>query len=227
MALGWINALALGTWFGLLHALDADHLATIGGLSLRDRNLSPTGYALRWAGGHAASIGAIALLVLGLDLTGLLRASSYAELAVAIVLVSLGAWALRHAFSPRREMAPHTTAGDVPAHVHFAAPVHTHSKRGGRSGWLMGLLHGGAGSAGVLALLPLAHLDSPLESALYVLCFSGGVAAGAVLFAALFAHVSRRALRASGLASRLFRAAVGGAALVSGALLLIELPRSF
>ena len=29
----WSQAVLLGAWFGLLHAFDADHLATIGGLA--------------------------------------------------------------------------------------------------------------------------------------------------------------------------------------------------
>ena len=55
----WSQAVLLGGWFGLLHAFDADHLATIGGLALRDRSLPATGYALRWALGHAVALGIV------------------------------------------------------------------------------------------------------------------------------------------------------------------------
>src|SRR5262245_23914959 len=90
----FLQAIVLGTWFGLLHAFDADHLATIGGLAVRDRSLSPTGYALRWALGHAAAIIIIAAAVLGAGLTRLLDLSSYAEFVVCAALFAIGLQAL-------------------------------------------------------------------------------------------------------------------------------------
>jgi cytochrome c biogenesis protein CcdA len=217
------QAIVLGTWFGLLHAFDADHLATIGGLAVRDRSLSPTGYALRWACGHAAAIVAIAATVLGAGLTRVLDLSRYAELLVCAALLAIGLQALGAA---RRSLGgPHyAPAHRAPAsdHVHFLAPWHWHSSRG-RTSVLMGLLHGGAGSAAVLALLPLARFDTALTSALYLACFSLGVALGALAFARVFATVANRSATASARLGAAFQAAVGVVAIASGGLLLYEL----
>jgi nickel/cobalt exporter len=217
------QAILIGTWFGLLHAFDADHLATIGGLAARDRSLSPSGYALRWACGHAVAIVVVAAAVLGAGLTRVLDFSSYAELLVCAALFAIGLQAL--AAARRSLSAPPTPAHAAAAandHVHFLAPWHSHAARG-RTSVAMGLLHGGAGSAAVLALLPLARFETGLASALYLACFSLGVALGALAFARLFAALANRSATASARSAAAFQAAVGVIAIASGALLLYEL----
>ena len=219
------QAILLGSWFGLLHAFDADHLATIGGLAVRDRSLSPASYALRWACGHAAALVAVAAAVLGAGLTRVLELSSYAELAVCAVLLVLGLQALNAA---RRTLcSPNALRSHISAtasgHVHFLAPSHSHAARRGRSGVLMGLLHGGAGSAAVLALVPLARFDTGLGSVLYLVCFSAGVALGALAFARVFAAAATRSAAASARLGAVFQGLVGAVAIASGALLLYEL----
>lgn len=219
-----VQAVVLGTWFGLLHAFDADHLATIGGLAVKDRSLSPAGYALRWAFGHGAAIMLIAAAVLGAGLTRVLDFSDYAEFLVCAALFAIGLQALFAARSSKtppavREHAATETAG----HVHFLAPWHSHTARRGRTGVLMGLLHGGAGSAAVLALLPLARFDRRLAGALYLVCFCVGVALGALAFALVFAVLANRSATSSARLGAAFQAAVGAAAIVSGSLLLYEL----
>ncbi len=219
------QAVLLGAWFGLLHAFDADHLATIGGLAVRDRSLTPTGYALRWALGHAAAIVVIASAVLGAGLTRLLAISAYAELLVCGALLALGAQAL---LAARRSLraAPEVRAHAATAthdHVHFLAPWHSHAARRGTTSVLMGLLHGGAGSAAVLALLPLTRFDGAIAGTLYLVCFSFGVAVGALMFARLFALLASRSATAGARLGSAFQAAVGIAAIASGALLLYEL----
>jgi hypothetical protein len=87
----------------------------------------------------------------------------------------------------------------------------------------MGLLHGGAGSAAVLALLPLARFGSGIATALYLVCFSAGVALGALAFARAFATLANRTATTSARLGAAFQAAVGVVAIASGALLLYEL----
>ena len=87
----------------------------------------------------------------------------------------------------------------------------------------MGLLHGGAGSAAVLALLPLARFHSGLAAAMYLACFSLGVTVGALAFARVFALLARRSVEAGERLAAAFQTAVGVFALVSGAFLLHEM----
>ena len=118
--------------------------------------LPPSGYALRWAFGHAAAIGLIAAAVLGFGLTRALDLSRYAELLVCAALLAIGTRRCRRA--ALREQAEavreHAAAPGARPSAFPRRPWHEHSRGGGTS-VLMGLLHGGAGSAAVLALLPL------------------------------------------------------------------------
>ena len=197
----------LGLAFGLLHALDADHVAAIGGLAVSDRTTSPTAYAIRWALGHAAALAVIAAFVLGLGFIGMLAVSGYAEAIVAATLVAVGLHALRNA---RRHWA------GVGSHV---API----RLGGSAGVLMGMLHGGAGSAAVIALLPIASFDAGLDSGLYLACFSVGVAAGACGFARMLAGAFACTERGGARLRAALCAAVGAAGIVTGALLFTEI----
>jgi hypothetical protein len=118
--------------------------------------------------------------------------------------------------------APLTAGPHAPAarrHVPHAAPA-TRSKR---AGVVLGLLHGSAGSAAVLALLPLAQFGAGPASALYLACFSLGVAAGAVAFASLFTKFAARAAAAGKTVGTCFQALIGAFAMLSGALLIFGL----
>lgn len=225
---GWTQAVLLGGWFGLLHAFDADHIATIGGLAVANRSLTPVGYALRWAFGHAVALGSVALAVLGLGAAGLVEWTSYAELLVCVALLLIGGNALRAVWQRRGTTgssislsAAHSRDRARP-HVHFLAPFHAHT-RSGRTGVFLGVLHGGAGSAAVLALLPLAHFRNGMEIAIYLVFFSLGVAAGALAFAKLFAAFSKRTAAAGERFSAAFQAAIGVLAMTSGAWLFFEI----
>src|SRR5262245_65641454 len=94
LSAGLSHTLLLGAWFGLLHAFDADHLATIGGLAINDRRLSPAGYALRWALGHGLSLAVVATAVLGLGLAGIVDWTGYGAVLVCAALLSIGTQAL-------------------------------------------------------------------------------------------------------------------------------------
>ena len=223
LSVGWQQALILGASFGLLHAFDADHLATIGGLAINDRRLSPAGYALRWALGHGLSLALIATAVLGLGLARIIDWTGYGEILVSAALLVIGTRAL---LAARRSTlasfaASSHTSSISPTHVHFLAPFHTHG-RSGRAGIGLGMVHGGAGSAAVLALLPLSHLHGGLANVLYLASFSAGVATGALAFAIVFAAFVRRSLAAGAQITRAFQAVVGVLAIASGLWLLVE-----
>ena len=226
---GGQHALLLGAWFGLLHAFDADHLATIGGLAINNRRLTPAGYALRWALGHGLSLALVATAVLGLGLARLVDWTAYGEFLVRAALLVIGTQALlaaRRGTQTANEIA-HTRSlshQHQHPHVHFLAPFHTHG-RSGRAGVGLGMIHGGAGSAAVLALLPLSQLHSGVASALYLGSFSAGVAVGALAFATVFAAFARRSVAAGAKITRAFQAVVGSFAIASGVWLLVEVVR--
>jgi hypothetical protein len=200
--------LLIGLGIGLVHAFDADHITTLGSLAVRDRPRSALGYALRWACGHAVAIGALGGLALGVGMLWIASVSRVAELGVALLLMVLGANTLK-SLRQRTPLAP--------------VEGHSHAARSRRhvAGVLMGLLHGGAGSAAVLALLPMAGFDSGLAAAGFLLSFSAGVATGALLFAALFSGLLAGGLRAGRTIVATITAVVGLLAVVVGATMLL------
>jgi cytochrome c biogenesis protein CcdA len=200
--------LLIGLGIGLFHAFDADHLTTLGNLAVRDRPRSALSYALRWACGHAVAIAALGGLALGVGMLWIAGVSRVAEAGVALLLIVLGGNSLA---SIRQRGGLATGEG------------HTHAERSRRhvAGLLMGMLHGGAGSAAVLAILPLAGFDSGLAAAGFLLSFSAGVAVGALLFAALFSGLLAGGLRAGRTLVATITAIVGLLAVVVGVTMLL------
>lgn len=216
-----LATLAIAFGLGLLHALDADHVMAVSALASRRPGLRrATLFCARWALGHAAAVLALGavFLVLGAHLPAWV--GNRAEQGVGVVLVLLGAWVfwdLR-----RRGVHAHVHAHDgLPEHAHWhrhedgvahEGDPHEHD----HSAVLVGLLHGTAGSAPVIALVPVAHGASPWWGAGYLILFSLGVLVSMTLFGGLVGVCFER-LRGTG--PRFLtaaRAAVATASIVFG-----------
>lgn len=203
--------LALGFLIGMQHALEADHLAAVGTMAL-DRQASKRGLALRgavWGLGHTITLFAIcaAVILLGLTLTD--RAAALLEFTVGCMLVVLGV----DVFRKLRKKKIHFHAHDhgdgklhLHAHSHQGAKKahsedrhqHGHPSRFPLRALFVGLIHGAAGSAGLLALAVAATKDAWTAVA-YVLVFGIGSIFGMATLTAIAAWplraVEKHALR--------------------------------
>lgn len=215
------GALALGFVIGMAHALEADHLAAIGTM-LRGRD-GPRRMALRgavWGLGHTLSlfVMAVAVLALGFTITG--RTEALMELGVGIMIVGLGVRVLVRLRRDRVHIHVHDHDGarHLHAHSHADTDAHDHSHRATLG---IGLMHGLAGSAGLL-VLTVAATDSMAAALTYVLAFGlGSVAGMAALTAALSLPLSLVERGATWLRTATM-AAIGLAAIVVGTGLAIE-----
>ena len=192
--------LALGAGGGLLHALDADHILAVstvaaGGDASRRRVLRT---ALNWALGHGLSLGVVTLSVLGLGLAMPEGLSAMAELLVGVILLAAG-WRGEVALSLHRH-------GGLPAHAHLHGRDHVGAPGRGlvdHRPVLIGIIHGVAGSAPLLALLPLVIKAQFLLAGLYILLFTLCVAFAMCVFGgllgALVSRLQERSRRAFGL----------------------------
>lgn len=158
-----LSIMGAGFGLGLLHALDADHLMTIASLSAREKARGATlRYAALWALGHGGLLVVLtgAVVLLGWALPEAVPAG--AERLVGLVLIAAGASALwlRH--------PPHGRRASLREKAPFA----------------IGMVHGLAGSAAMLALVPAA-LYSPAAGLAYAVVFSAGVLAGMMGFGLL------------------------------------------
>ena len=166
----------LAAGYGLVHALDADHVAAVTVfVSKRPSPLRAMGVAIRWGIGHGATllVLGVAAVVLGMALPPELE--KFAEIAVGLTLMALGGYALVSFVRRRIHLHAHAHERDEARHLH----LHAHggdegaaSHRHAHSPTLVGLVHGAAGSAGAFVLIPVAAKASPAVSLAYLVVFS-------------------------------------------------------
>jgi|SRR5690606_20595444 len=173
--------LALSFVLGLVHAFDADHVVAVSSLAQRSRSWKAgIHYAFRWAMGH----GGVLLMVA-------IAASSFrwqlpdyvphsAEKLVGVILIAAGLSIFWNLHKQRANLHIHRHGDIVHAHLATAEKPSSHD----HSPILVGIVHGLAGSAPALALIPVS-LYKPYMAVGYMLIFSVGVLAGMVTFGLL------------------------------------------
>jgi hypothetical protein len=186
------SVLSLGFVLGLKHAVEADHLAAVSTIvSERKSILSSTLVGGLWGVGHTISllVAGIVVLLLHFEISG--RTALALEFCVGLMLVALGANALRklargghlhlhaHQHGGRAHIHPHVHDGssETDPHTH-------HGLRLGARPLVVGMIHGLAGSA-ALMLMVLSTISSPLIGLLYIVVFGVGSIGGMMLMSAL------------------------------------------
>jgi hypothetical protein len=171
-----LTSSGLGSLLGMRHALEPDHLAAVSTLVSRERSGFKAALLGAWWGlGHT-----LALLVVGAALVAI-RAempaaiSDLFELAVAVMLIGLGARSIRDAARQGRRGPVQAHSHGIVVHAHPGAPAHVHigSWTFARRPLLVGALHGLAGS-GALTALVLATLPTTAARLAYVVLFGLG-----------------------------------------------------
>jgi len=174
----WVSVVAAGLALGFKHALEADHIAAVALLASERRSLwGAASVGALWGFGHTLAILLAGVWVLALGLRLPESAVPFLEFLVALVLVSLGVQGLRglwnaktvhlhaHHHGPRRHVHPH-----VHSHEHEESRWFHHGQPRYRS-FLVGLLHGLAGSAALFLLL-LASQPTPALAWAYLAAFA-------------------------------------------------------
>jgi sulfite exporter TauE/SafE len=163
---------------GFAHALEPDHMAAVTTfVSRRPRPLEAVGFGVRWGVGHSASILVVGVALVALNLRVPERLSRGLEFGVGGMLLALGLWLLWSVLHER-------------AH-RLAAAGHAHGHRHGTL-WV-GMAHGLAGTAPLVALLPAATMRSGWTAALYLLFFGVGTTVAMGLYAVAAGVVFDRA----------------------------------
>jgi high-affinity nickel permease len=184
------TALGLGLTLGLRHALDADHVAAVSTLVARERGLARSCLlGAFWGAGHTLALLGAGIAVIAFKLTITPGLEEALERTVGLVLVLLGGHVLLRALGGLLVHAHDHTHDGVThrhAHVHIGAPDGGHIRLlrlGGRP-FLVGFLHGLAGSA-ALTLLVLGTIPSTIGALVYLLVFGVGSTAGMLLLSGL------------------------------------------
>lgn len=201
--------LLLGLLMGTTHALEADHLAAMSTMITDGKGrLALRGVA--WGVGHTATLFLLsaAVFLFSVALTEA-RAASL-EFVVGVMLVALGLDVLRR-------MARRKTQFHVHAHQGAAAHPHGHDHAKGFP-WRalgVGLVHGAAGSAGLIALAAAATGSASVALS-FVLAFGLGSILGMAAFSAAIGLPLARIEAVSTHALTWLRAAVAVAAVAIG-----------
>jgi len=171
---------------GFRHALEADHMAAVTTfVARRPRPVEAFGFGVRWGLGHSLAILVAGGLLILLDVRVPESLEAALEFGVGVMLVGLGGWVL---VGLRRR----GTDGGVHRHAHADGLAHPHVHPHGRATVWVGVAHGLAGTAALLALVPAALLGSAWLAAGYLVLFGVGtvIAMGiyAVIAGLLFHH---------------------------------------
>jgi high-affinity nickel permease len=185
-----VTALGLGLLLGLRHALDADHVAAVSTLVSRERGLVRSCLlGAFWGAGHTLALLGAGVAVIAFKLTITPGVEAALERTVGLVLVLLGGHVLFCALGGLRVHGHEHTHDGVAhrhAHVHVGSSdaAHVHLIQLGGRPFVVGLLHGLAGSA-ALTLLVLGTIPSPIGALAYIVVFGLGSTAGMLLLSGL------------------------------------------
>jgi high-affinity nickel permease len=185
-----VTALGLGLLLGLRHALDADHVAAVSTLVSRERGLVRSCLlGAFWGAGHTLALLGAGIAVIAFKLTITPGVEEALERTVGLVLVLLGGHVLVRALGGLRVHGhEHTHDGVAHRHAHLhvgsSDAAHVHLIQLGGRPFVVGLLHGLAGSA-ALTLLVLGTIPSPIGALAYIVVFGVGSTAGMLLLSGL------------------------------------------
>ncbi len=198
------TAILLGALLGLRHATDADHVVAVTAIVTRERSLgSAARIGAMWGIGHTLTLVAVGGTIVAFRLVIPPRIGLGLEFGVAVMLILIGFTNLRQTPDGGRR-----TAGI--------------NGTGGIRPFVVGLVHGLAGSAAV-ALLVLATIRETLPALAYLALFGLGTIAGMVAVTTLLAAP---AMYAGARVARLhggIRVAAGALSIAFGVLLAHEL----
>lgn len=184
--------LGLGFYFGLQHATDADHLAAVSTIvSERKSVWSSALIGGVWGLGHTISLLLAGILVLLLNVEISEKTARILEFGVGIMLTFLGLNVIRKLLKGGKlhfHAHEHGAREHVHPHVHVAeveeAPHSHHGLKFNSRALIVGMIHGLAGSAGMM-LLYLPTIETQTLKLIYIIVFGAGSIGGMMLMSFL------------------------------------------
>ena len=152
---------------------------------------------MRWGLGHAAVVLAVGLVIVAAGLAVPAAVERRLEMVVGAVLVGLGVWAGRNALQLHLH-APADHGGH--AHLHAHAPGrhphgHQHAdpaRRHRHLSTVVGAVHGLAGTAAVVALVPVTLMKGVADAIWYLTAFGFGTVVTMAAYAGIAAAAVAR-----------------------------------
>jgi sulfite exporter TauE/SafE len=184
-----LTVLAIGFVLGARHALDTDHIIAVSTLLSRHPNLRASGLiGVSWGCGHTAVLLLVGFAVMIFNLTIPRPLAAVLEFAVGIMLVVLGASLAHTIWRDRWHLHSHQHDSRTHLHLHSHARQDDHAHRHRVGGYLrpflVGMVHGLAGSAAPVLVI-LSAVRTPLEGIAYILVFGIGSILGMMVLGVL------------------------------------------
>ena len=164
-----LAVITLGFVIGLKHAFEADHLAAVSAMVTERKGsvFAASAVGGLWGTGHTLSLLIVGILVILFKLQIPESLEAKFEGAVGVMLVILGLNAIRKIVMSRRE---HSHSHDVDS---SSTSTRLRSV-------LVGMMHGLAGSAGLMLLI-VPTINSPFAAVIYIIVFGVGSILGMML----------------------------------------------
>ena len=191
-------ALFAAVILGATHALEVDHMVAINAfLGNRPRIGIAVGFGMRWGMGHAAVVVAAGVVLVLAGATVPAPIQGWLELGVGLALIGLGSWS---AWNAHRLHVHPPVEHEGHAHLHAHAPAqhpHSHrhadpSRRHRHLSTIVGAMHGLAGTASVVALVPVTLMPGVTASVMYLIAFGLGTVVAMSTYAGIAAAAVAR-----------------------------------
>ena len=241
---GWaIIFLAFGA--GLLHALDADHIMAITAIASKKLGMKAiVRLCVNWSLGHGLVLFVFGSLILLLGLAIPVELSEYAEKFVAVLLIGIGGWVLKDLYKSRVHVHFHSHDGsmrhahwhrhdsqtayntDVDKKISFNSLInsgvkfkrlntHQHDHKHDHSAVMVGVVHGLAGLAPLLAIIPISNQPIWL-GVVYLLIFCIGVFLSMLIFGGVLEKLLRHIQNYGAASVKVIRGLVGMTSIALG-----------
>lgn len=182
------SIIAVGFSLGLMHALDADHVMAVSALNNQKTSVKRTIlFSAHWAFGHAGVLLCCGLFLFGLgwQLPEVIQQTS--EILVGVLLICLGLFCFWQIKKQKLRLHQHSHNNVTHVHWHIEGDVHSeghgqHSTEKNHAPMMVGVVHGLAGSAPALALVPAVSQGQMAIAMLYLGVFSLGVMLSMLVF---------------------------------------------
>ncbi len=225
-----ISILAFGFLLGLKHAVEADHVAAVSTIASEHPSILAASFVgALWGIGHTISLLIAGGLIVLLHVEISDRISLALEFVVGLMLILLGANALRKLLrGGHLHMHVHQHGGRLHAHPHIhnrARTSEAHSHHGlklQRRPIIIGMIHGLAGS-GALMLLVLSTIRQPVVALVYVLIFGIGSTGGMMIMSALVGLPAKLTAHRFTRANKILRGAAGVFSIALGLFITFEI----
>lgn len=175
--------LALGFILGFQHAFEIDHVAAVAALISQTKGFKKVMLdSLMWGVGHSLMLLVAGIFIVLLKISVPEKVQLSFEFVVGTMLILLGSFAIMRLSKNRFHMHYHRHGKITHAHFHMHIKNHSHDHL--KKPFLVGLVHGLAGSS-ALVLLVLTTLNSISSGLLFILIFGIGSTFGMAIIASV------------------------------------------